>query len=576
MKFDNRKNPQTDLRFAIKHYFLLFIPAWLFLCVILWMFFQTESAFDRRSFERDISHTLNLQAESIHIDFVSIISDLKFISRFEEIPRFVEWSGTQGKEHFYEEIIAMLEAKGFYDPFRLINAAGMETTRVNYNNGKSAAVPRKQLQDKSHRYYVRESLRMGRDEVYVSPFDLNMEHGEITYPLKPTIRFATPVFNEQRQKKGIVIINFSGKRLLDNLNRIAALPTDGFMLVNKDGYWLKGRTPQEEWGFMFEDRKNETFGQDFPREWKWISQNTSGRFYTKNGLFVFRTVSPMADRGNESYYWKLISHVSVPVLAGLSQQIFNRFLIIYGFMTILLLAGCVFLTRARVDRKRVERVMKTLPRKIIQAQEEERDNISREIHDDIGQSLVTLKILVQASGPEPKEGEPAGHSESYKKIIEYLNTIIEKTRDLASLLHPSTLEVLGLSTTLETMINDFRKKRGLHIQFTACKLDHLVFKGEVINLYRIVQEAMTNIVKHARASEVRITFKRTENSLHVTIEDNGQGFKFKRDRRRLIRGIGLSTMAERVRLLGGVFDVKSLPDEGTTVTLTVPVEVEER
>jgi two-component system, NarL family, sensor histidine kinase NreB len=130
-------------------------------------------------------------------------------------------------------------------------------------------------------------------------------------------------------------------------------------------------------------------------------------------------------------------------------------------------------------RKEMEEAIKSLPQRIIQAQEKEHERISREIHDDLGQSLATFKMIIQASHQELIQNK-TDYQTSFKKIIQHLNTIIDKTRKLASGLRPSSLEVLGLSTALKTMINDFRYKKDLQIEFSCGKLDNLIFEGEVM------------------------------------------------------------------------------------------------
>ena len=177
------------------------------------------------------------------------------------------------------------------------------------------------------------------------------------------------------------------------------------------------------------------------------------------------------------------------------------------------------------ERKKMEEEIKSLPRQIIQAQEKEREHISREIHDDLGQSLATLKILIQAKEQEFKKFQ--GQAYQYKentKILEYLDNIIQKTRALSSGLRPSTLEVLGLDVALKTLVNKFRQKRGLKISFTTIKLDNLNFKGDIINLFRIVQEALTNVFRHANANHVKIEMKLNKEKLNVIIQDNGCGY----------------------------------------------------
>lgn len=223
-------------------------------------------------------------------------------------------------------------------------------------------------------------------------------------------------------------------------------------------------------------------------------------------------------------------------------------------------------------RKQMEEALTELPQRIIQAQETERDRISREIHDDLGQLLVTLKMLIQSTMASDTPSKNRA-TNSYRRILNYLDAVIEKSRSLASSLRPSTLEVLGLSSAIEVMLNDFRYKKDLKIRFRHCPLDHLNLQGQGINLYRIIQEALTNVVKHAQASEVDIEIKRRLDRLWVTVKDNGKGFcrTKKETATEMSPGLGLSTMKERARLLSGEFDIISQPGEGTAIILTIPI-----
>jgi len=221
------------------------------------------------------------------------------------------------------------------------------------------------------------------------------------------------------------------------------------------------------------------------------------------------------------------------------------------------------------QRKEMEEALKELPQKIIQAEEKERERISREIHDDLGQSLVTFKMLLQSVLLPPGSNKP---NQSTEKLINDINTIIEKTRHLTAALRPSTLEVLGLTTALTVLIDEFRQK-NLKIQFKHDRLDEVSFEGDSINFYRIIQEVLTNVVKHAKASKVNIEVKLLDSRLTLTIQDNGRGFSMteKPPYRRGAEGLGLSTMRERARLLKGELTINSNLKNGTSIVLTVPV-----
>lgn len=226
-------------------------------------------------------------------------------------------------------------------------------------------------------------------------------------------------------------------------------------------------------------------------------------------------------------------------------------------------------------RKRMEEAIAGLPQMIFDAQEKERGKISREIHDDLGQSLATLKMSLQTLQMEQAIKDPRLKSR-HDKIVADLNVIIEKTRNLASGLRPSTLDMLGLSAALRILVGDFRDQCGLTVRLLNCRIDDAVFEGDTINLYRIIQESLTNILKHAQASEAVIRFRRQKTALSVSITDNGIGLgnseKGKRSRK---PGMGLSAMRERVRILNGTMDIRDQHPQGTKITLKVPVSWQE-
>jgi two-component system sensor histidine kinase NreB len=218
------------------------------------------------------------------------------------------------------------------------------------------------------------------------------------------------------------------------------------------------------------------------------------------------------------------------------------------------------------QRKLMEDQIKALPQRILQAQEQERNRIARDLHDDLGQSLATLKMLIQSAWALESPAQKKILSQDQHKILDYLNAIMEKSRHLATRLRPSTLDVLGLTSALESMLKEVSLNNKLKVSFKHPPLDGLCFKSEPINLFRIIQESMTNILKHAKATQVNIKMVKSKGLLKITIEDNGQGFVFTGS-----SGLGLTTMQERAKLLGGAISIKAEPKRGTTISVDIPV-----
>lgn len=216
------------------------------------------------------------------------------------------------------------------------------------------------------------------------------------------------------------------------------------------------------------------------------------------------------------------------------------------------------------SRKMMEEQIKELPARIIQAQEQECDRIARDLHDDLGQSLATLKMLFQSAWTQKSAN--VNPLKEYKKILGYLDTIIDKSRTFAMRLRPSTLEALGLTTAINLMIDEINRGGQVKIVFTHSHLVNLHFQSETINVFRIIQEALTNIVKNAQATNVKVALRVVKNHLKITIEDNGRGFILK-DKS---KGLGLITMRERTSLLGGKIEIKSELKQGTSIIVDIP------
>jgi len=216
------------------------------------------------------------------------------------------------------------------------------------------------------------------------------------------------------------------------------------------------------------------------------------------------------------------------------------------------------------QRKMMEEQIKALPKRIIQAQEQECDRIARDLHDDLGQSLATLKMIIQSSWLLQEGNVPP--SKEHKKILDYLDTIIDKSRNLAMRLRPSTLEALGLTTAINLMIDEINRAGKVKIVFTHSDLENLRFESETINAFRIVQEALTNILKYAKATKVKVSMRASKDRLKIKIEDNGIGFVLK-DKS---KGLGLITMTERTSLLAGTIEIQSELKKGTAIIVEIP------
>ena len=232
------------------------------------------------------------------------------------------------------------------------------------------------------------------------------------------------------------------------------------------------------------------------------------------------------------------------------------------------LAGLVWLAYQRriAVLERRQAAQEAFSRRLIESQEQERKRIAAELHDGLGQSLIIIKnrALVGLTSPE----ELTRAVEQLNEISAATSQAIAEMKEIAYNLRPYQLDRLGLTKALEGLFNKVANSSAIKFSVEIDDLDGLLQKDEEINLYRIVQEGVNNIIKHSQATEAKIIVKREAHSLLVMIADNGRGFSPESEAASEVqRGFGLTGITERARILGGRPVIQSAPGKGTTISL---------
>lgn len=210
--------------------------------------------------------------------------------------------------HFRERTLSEVEEffilfsqnKQIYDQIRFLNEKGREIVRVNFNGDKAKAEGKLSLQDKSGRYYFRKSIDMEQGEIYISPMDLNVEHGVIEEPIKPVVRYATPVFDKELTIRGIVVLNVKAQYVLDIIreHQKRAMYGEKYFMLNMDGYYLLHPDRKKEWGFLLDKRQNILY--DEPDLIPMIAESSQGflALYNdelrENIFYTYRRIYPMS------------------------------------------------------------------------------------------------------------------------------------------------------------------------------------------------------------------------------------------------------------------------------------------
>ena len=319
---------------------------------------------------------------------------------------------------------------------------------------------------------------------------------------------------------------------------------------------------------MFGCRAADAIGQPLDR---FIPERFRAAHHDHMSRFARGGISSRAMQRTGTLYGLRSNGEEFPIEASISRVPVagkTLFTVILRDVTERVLAGRA-LEEHIVQLREKQEELETLTGKLIEAQEQERKRIARELHDDFNQQLAALAVELEtlersAIGhlPEPIPRQFAGVRAGIGRISDDLH-------DLAYNLHPSLLDHVGLEAAMRDHVAEFTKRTGLPATFTPREVPKALSPEVKTNLFRVLQESLQNVSKHAQASHVTVRLSGSSKGVGVSVRDNGKGFDLENKDAR-VKGLGLTSMQERARLLGGFLRIHSLPAEGTKVCVWIP------
>jgi len=210
--------------------------------------------------------------------------------------------------------------------------------------------------------------------------------------------------------------------------------------------------------------------------------------------------------------------------------------------------------------------------KLTQIQESERKQLARELHDEMGQALTAIRMDLATINQQMPSHTSAFVRERLVEAMDLTDRTLEQIREISLNLRPPMLDDLGLVPTLRWFINQYAKRANVEISFEATDMEERLPAEIETTVYRVLQEALTNVARHAQATRVSVRLKREKDGIAVSTEDNGCGFDIADllATGSISQGLGLLSMQERIALLGGLFTIDSQPGKGAQIQFTIP------
>lgn len=190
-----------------------------------------------------------------------------------------------------QQWLSFSNRKKIYDQIRFIDLDGNEIIRVNYSENGSYLTQRENLQNKKDRYYFTDTMTLNEKQIYISKLDLNIENNIIEQPVKPMIRLSIPYFDNNGNLKGIIVLNYLANDMLKQLKTIASASQGSIFMLNSNGYWIvNSEDTSKEWAFMYSDKTDTNFQNQFSSEWEKLINDKEGYLVTSNGVFNYTNI----------------------------------------------------------------------------------------------------------------------------------------------------------------------------------------------------------------------------------------------------------------------------------------------
>ena len=255
---------------------------------------------------------------------------------------------------------------------------------------------------------------------------------------------------------------------------------------------------------------------------------------------------------------KIQAQESDIILLDEKNKVKNQWML-FGGLGLLSFFGFVILQKSRSTAKKEKIQQERFSQDLLLSQEKERTRIARELHDSVGQQLTLIKRKAQNT----EQGD----------LAKMTNTALEEVRSISRDLYPALLKQIGLKESIVQLINDYDEQTDLFFSVDIDEIDVFFTENTSLNFYRLVQECLTNIIKHAKAKSVSITIKKEGKKINALISDNGKGFDVSDHKKK--NSLGLKTIFERIKIMNGKLSIDSHIDNGTSFIFSIPVKDEQ-
>jgi signal transduction histidine kinase len=586
---------------------LIFLPLALASIAIMVLLYRAQSDAVLAATKASEQKSIEVAQQRFIASLVTVVSDIRFLAQDPTLQRWLTGDDPAARDDLGDEYLSFVSTKGLYDKIRFVDLTGRELVRANWNKGDPRRVPDTELQGKAGRYFIQEALKLRGSDIYISPFDLNVEQDQIEQPINPTIRFAMLVYGENGMARGLIVLNYIGQRILDRIISMTTLGRDQLWLLNEDGYWLLGPAREFEWSFMYPDRDQATLKSRHPEAWERIQgEPVSGQFMTDAGLFTYvklaraLTASAMGgvaasdDQAPRLPAWTMIAFMPRSVLDADLAPLEQRLMTAAAILLLLFAAASGFLGFYWEQQRSSEEQMKALNQRLardnaeLDAVNKELESFSYSVSHDLRAPLRAIDGFSQAlheDYADRLDAEGMGYLQRVRQAAQRMGVLID---DLLRLAHVTRTELVREQVDLTDMADKVlqelqRADPQRHVAASVAPGLKASADGRLMRV--VLDNLLGNAWKFTgRRDPGRIEFgiETVDGQRAYYVRDNGAGFDmtyagklfgaFQRlhDAKEFPgTGVGLATVQRAIRKHGGHIWANAKPNEGATFYFTL-------
>ncbi|PKM48592.1 MAG: hypothetical protein CVV01_02730, partial [Firmicutes bacterium HGW-Firmicutes-6] len=319
-----------------KNFVMIFLPGLLIVAVLAGIFININIENGKNIIKIRQMNNSEIVSVNVNSIFEDIKSDGNIILNSSEIKAYVGNSAAALNRDELKRIFSnMMTNKKIYDSIRFIGIDGYEKVRVNNAANGTTLVTDSVLEFKGDQTYFEEGMKLNFGEIFISPMDLSMNGNEVETPVKPVMRLVLPVFNDQNERQGILVLNYLAKNMLDQIENDSKSNMDmKILLLNDEGYYLLSENSNKDFSFVYADQQGGSFSQENPEIWQAILNNGSGYFDDGKDLYFYTPIYPL--EGYRNLHWVLVGAAPLDVLGVFSNED-NRTIVLIAALLILIL-----------------------------------------------------------------------------------------------------------------------------------------------------------------------------------------------------------------------------------------------